>query len=206
MITDVTGVLLAGGKSRRMGEDKRFILVGRRTLFERSCAVLCELFEQVCVVIAQDSPSFQAEVPVVRDLIPDCGSLGGLYTGLRLAKTQHIFLAACDMPFLNPDVIRYMVRLKDQADIVISRWATRLQPTHAVYGRDCLPVIEEMMNLHNRKIHSMIDHPALRVRLIAESEIRQIDHDGRSMFNINTPSDLEQARSVLAGVPGRSVL
>ena len=54
MITDVTGVLLAGGKSRRMGEDKRFILVGRRTLFERSCAVLCELFEQVCVVIAQD--------------------------------------------------------------------------------------------------------------------------------------------------------
>lgn len=179
-----------------MGEDKRFILVGRRTLFERSCAVLCELFEQVCVVIAQDSPSFQAEVPVVRDLIPDCGSLGGLYTGLRMAKTQHIFLAACDMPFLNPDVIRYMVRLKDQADIVISRWATRLQPTHAVYGRDCLPVIEEMMNLHNRKIHSMIDHPALRVRLIAEREIRQIDHDGRSMFNINTPSDLEQARSV----------
>lgn len=196
MITDVTGVLLAGGKSRRMGEDKRFILVGQQTLFERSCAVLCELFEQVCVVIAQDSPEFQAEVPVVRDLIPDFGSLGGLYTGLRLAKTQHIFLAACDMPFLNPDVIRHMVGLKDQVDIVISRWATRLQPTHAVYGRDCLPVIEEMINLHNRKIHSMIGHPALRVRLIAEREIKQIDRDGRSMFNINTPSDLEQARSV----------
>lgn len=196
MITDVTGVLLAGGKSRRMGEDKRFILVGQRTLFERSCAVLSELFEQVCVVIAQDSPSLQAEIPVVRDLIPDCGSLGGLYTGLRWAQTEHIFLAACDMPFLNPDVIRYMVRLKDQADIVISRWATRLQPTHAVYGPDCLPVIEEMMNLHNKKIHSMIDHPALRVRLIDEREIRQIDRDGRSMFNINTPSDLARARSV----------
>ncbi|MBX3331980.1 MAG: molybdenum cofactor guanylyltransferase [Nitrospira sp.] len=196
MITDVTGVLLAGGKSRRMGEDKRFMLVGQRTLLERSCAVLSELFEQVYVVIAQDSPVLQAEVPVVRDLIPHCGSLGGLYTGLQRAKTQHIFLAACDMPFLNPDVIRYMVRLKDQADIVISRWETRLQPTHAVYGRGCLPVIEEMMNLQNKKIHSMIDHPALRVRLIAESEIREIDRDGRSMFNINTPSDLEQARSV----------
>jgi molybdopterin-guanine dinucleotide biosynthesis protein A len=196
MITDMTGVLLAGGKSRRMGEDKRFILVGQRTLLERSCTVLSELFEQVCVVIAQDSPVLQAEVPVVRDLILDYGSLGGLYTGLRRAKTQHIFLAACDMPFLNPDVIRYMARLKDQADIVISRWETRLQPTHAVYGRGCLPVIEEMMNLHNKKIHCMIDHPALRVRLIAESEIREIDPDGRSMFNINTPSDLEQARSV----------
>lgn len=196
MISDVTGVLLAGGKSRRMGEDKRFILVGQRTLLERSCAVLCEVFEQVCVVIAQDSSLLRAEVPVIRDLIPDCGSLGGLYTGLRLAKTQHIFLAACDMPFLNPDVIHHMVRLKDQADIVISRWATRLQPTHAVYGRDCLPVLEEMMNLHNRKIHSMISHPALRVRVIAETEIRQIDHDGCSMLNINTPADLERARSV----------
>ena len=196
MITDVTGVLLAGGKSRRMGEDKRFILVGQRTLFERTYAVLCELFEQVCVVIAQDSPSLQAKVPVVRDLVPDCGSLGGLYTGLRWAQTQHIFLAACDMPFLNPDVIRYMVRLKDQADIVISRWATRLQPTHAVYGRNCLPVIEKMMNLHNKKIHSMMDHPTLRVRLIAESEIKQIDPNGRSMFNVNTLSDLEAARSM----------
>lgn len=196
MITDVTGVLLAGGKSRRMGEDKRFILVGQRTLFERAYAVLCELFEQVCVVIAQDSPSPRADLPVLRDLIPDCGSLGGLYTGLRRAETEHIFLAACDMPFLNPDVIRHMVHQKDGVDIVISRWANRLQPTHAVYGQNCLPVIEEMMRLHNRKIHSMIDHPALRVRVMAEQEIKQIDRDGRSMFNINTPSDLEFARSV----------
>lgn len=196
MIIDVTGVLLAGGKSRRMGEDKRFVLVGQRTLLERSCHILSELFDQVCVVIAQDSPSLQVEVPVIRDRIPDCGSLGGLYTGLRWAKTQHIFLAACDMPFLNPDVIRHMVRLKDEADIVISRWETRPQPTHAVYGRNCLPVIEEMIKVRNKKIHSMMDHPALRVRLIDEREIRRIDHDGRSMFNINTPSDLEQARSV----------
>jgi molybdopterin-guanine dinucleotide biosynthesis protein A len=196
MITDVTGVLLAGGKSKRMGADKRFIVVGQRTLFERSCAVLCGLFEQVCVVIAQDSPSLQTEVSVVRDLIPDCGSLGGLYTGLQVAKTQHIFLAACDMPFLNPEIILYIVRLKDEADIVISRWATRLQPTHALYSRNCLPVIEEMLKVHNRRIQSIIDHPALRVHVIDETEIRQIDHDGRSMFNINTPSDLECARSM----------
>jgi molybdopterin-guanine dinucleotide biosynthesis protein A len=203
MITDVTGVLLAGGKSRRMGEDKRFILLGQQTLFERSCAVLRELFEKVCIVIAQDSPPLQADVSVVRDLIPDCGSLGGLYTGLRLAKTQHIFVVACDMPFLNPDVIRHMVQLKDQADIVISRWETRLQPTHAVYNRNCLPVIEEMLTLHNRKIHSMVGHPSLRVCVVPETEIRHIDQDGRSMFNINTPSDLEQARSVCDAGTGR---
>lgn len=196
MITDVTGILLAGGKSRRMGEDKRFVLVGHQTLFERSCTVLRELFEQVWVVIAQDSPALQAEVPVIQDLMPDGGSLGGLYTGLRLAKTQHIFLAACDMPFLNPDVIRHLIQQKDRADIVIGRWASRFQSTHAIYGRNCLPVIEEMITLHNKKIHSMISHPALRVCVIPEEEIWQIDHNGRSMFNINTPSDLAQARSV----------
>lgn len=196
MIGDVTGVLLAGGKSRRMGEDKRFVLVGEQTLFERSCAVLCEVFEQVCVVIAHDSSELPATVQVVRDLVPNCGSLGGLYTGLRKAETEHIFLAACDMPFMDPDVIRYMVHFKGQADIVISRWATRLQPTHAVYGRGCLPVLEEMMNLHNRKIQSMMGHPALRVHVIEEEEIREIDRDGRSLCNINTPSDLEYARLV----------
>lgn len=196
MINDVTGVLLAGGKSRRMGEDKRFVLIGQRTLLERSCAVLCEVFEQVYVVIAQDSPMLRAEVPVVRDLVPDCGSLGGLYTGLQLAQTQHIFLAACDMPFLNPNVIRHLVGLKDQADIVICQWASRLQPTHAVYSRNCLSILEEMINLDNRKIQSMVAHPALRVHVITEMEIREIDHDGCSMFNINTPADLERARSV----------
>jgi molybdopterin-guanine dinucleotide biosynthesis protein A len=96
-----------------------------------------------------------------------------------------------------------MVQLKDSADIVISRWATRLQPTHAVYGRNCLPVIEEMMTLHNRKIHSMVGHPALRICVIPEVEIRQIDPDGRSMFNLNTPSDVEQARSVCG--PGTGI-
>src|SRR5262245_24376653 len=89
MISGVTGVLLAGGKSRRMGEDKRFLSVGEGTLFDRSLAVLRSLFETVFVVIAQDSPALRSDVPVLRDLIPDCGSLGGLYTGLKQAVTPY---------------------------------------------------------------------------------------------------------------------
>ena len=101
LISDVTGVLLAGGKSRRMGQDKRFLSVGPGTLYGRSLAVLRAVFEQVVVVVAQDSPSIEAEVPVLRDLIPDCGSLGGLYTGLKQAGTEWVFAVACDMPFLD---------------------------------------------------------------------------------------------------------
>jgi molybdenum cofactor guanylyltransferase len=198
MIDDVTGILLAGGKSRRMGEDKRFMLVGQRTLFERSCAVLRQLFDQVCVVIAQDSPALQTEVPVVRDLIPDCGSLGGLYTGLRLAKTQHIFLAACDMPFIHTGLVRHLIGLRDDADVVLASWNNQLQPTHAVYSRDCLPVLEELIHRRELKIQNMIAHPLLRARLVTEAEVRRIDFEGRSFLNINTPSDLEAARLLYA--------
>ncbi len=82
MEIEVTGVLLAGGKSRRMGEDKRYLVVGDQTLLERGLVVLRSIFQEVLVVIAQDSPPLDVDTRVVRDLVPDCGSLGGLYTGL----------------------------------------------------------------------------------------------------------------------------
>ena len=196
MITDVTGILLAGGKSRRMGEDKRFLYVGERTLLERSGAALQKIFDQVYVVIAQDSPELTFDLPVIRDLIPDCGSLGGLYTGLRQATTPHIFLAACDMPFINVDVIRYMARFKNEADIVIGQWKTRLQPTHAIYGKRCLGVMERMIEARQIRIQSLVTESTLRVRILTESELGQIDPDGQSLVNVNTPLDLQLARKL----------
>jgi molybdopterin-guanine dinucleotide biosynthesis protein A len=194
MITDVTGIVLAGGKSRRMGKDKRFLRLGEHTLFDRSLNVLRSLFHTVFVIIAQDSPPLKTDVPVLRDLVPDCGSLGGLYTGLRQAPTAHVFVVACDMPFLNPEVIRYMVALKADADIVMARLESGLQPTHAVYSRRCLSVIEEMARSRRTKIQDLAAHPSLHVRLITDAELAQIDPDGRSFLNVNTPSDFERAR------------
>jgi molybdopterin-guanine dinucleotide biosynthesis protein A len=206
MIGDVTGILLAGGKSRRMGEDKRFLLIGEQTMFERTLAVLRSIFQTVCVVIAQDSPPLQAEVPVVRDLVADCGSLGGLYTGLKQAHTEYVFLVACDMPFLNPASVRHVVSLKDNADIVMVRLGQGLQPTHALYSRRCLPVVEEMVYARQFKIQDLATHPSLHIRLVAECELREIDHDGVSFINVNTPADLDAARvrHARGTVPGSS--
>jgi len=195
MIGDVTGILLAGGKSRRMGEDKRFLLIGEHTLFERTLAVLQSIFQTVCVVIAQDSPPLEAGVvPVVRDLVAGCGSLGGLYTGLKHAHEEYVFVVACDMPFLNPTLVRHMVSLKDKADIVMVRLEEGLQPTHALYSRRCLPVIEGMLHARQLKIQSLATHPSLHARLVSESELRMIDHEGLSFINVNTPADLDAAR------------
>ncbi|MBH0192587.1 MAG: molybdenum cofactor guanylyltransferase [Nitrospira sp.] len=190
----MTGILLAGGKSKRMGEDKRFLLVGEQTLFERTLAVLRSIFQTVCVVIAQDSPPLEAEVPVFRDLVAGCGSLGGLYTGLKQAHTEYVFVVACDMPFLNPILVRYMVSLRDKTDIVMVRLEQGLQPTHALYSRRCLPVIEGMLHTRQLKIQDLATHQSLHTRLVAESELRKIDHEGLSFINVNTPADLDAAR------------
>jgi len=198
MITDVTGVLLAGGKSRRMGEDKRFLSVGEETLFARSLAVLRSVFETVFVVIAQDSPELQSDAPVLRDLIPDCGSLGGLYTGLKHAKTPYVFVVACDMPFLNPATVRYVVEAKGDYDVIMAELQNGLHPMHALYHRQCLPVMEALIKVRDLKIQRLAADRALRVHLITQAELEAIDPHGRSFYNVNTPSDLEAARLIQA--------
>ena len=201
MEIDVTGVLLAGGKSRRMGEDKRYLVVGEQTLLERGLAVLRSIFQEVLVVIAQDSPPLDVDVRVVRDLVPECGSLGGLYTGLVQASTPFIFVVACDMPFLDPAVITQFTSRRAGADIVMAKLAARLHPMHALYGKRCLPVVEQMIRTRQLKVQEIVSPSSLLVRYVTEADLVAIDPAGRSFQNVNTPADLEVARSLLAQLP-----
>ena len=201
MEIEVTGVLLAGGKSRRMGEDKRYLVVGEQTLLERSLGVLRSMFHEVLVVIAQDSVPLDIDARVVRDLVPDCGSLGGIYTGLTQATTPYIFAVACDMPFLNQAVITQFTNRRDTADIVMARLATRLHPMHALYGKGCLPAMEQMIVARQLKIQELVSHASLRVQYVTEADLLSIDPSWRSFHNVNTPEDLEAACSLLARIP-----
>jgi molybdenum cofactor guanylyltransferase len=201
MQIDVTGVLLAGGNSRRMGEDKRYLVVGEQTLLERGLAVLRSIFQEVLVVIAQDSLPLKVAARVVRDLVPDCGSLGGLYTGLTQATTPYIFVVACDMPFLDPAVITQFTSRRASADIVMAKLAARLHPMHALYGKGCLPVLEQMIRARQFKIQEMLSHASLHVRYVTEADLLTVDPSGRSFYNVNTPADLEAARSLLSQLP-----
>jgi molybdopterin-guanine dinucleotide biosynthesis protein A len=201
MEIEVTGVLLAGGKSRRMGEDKRYLVVGEQTLLERGLVVLRSIFQEVLVVIAQDSPPLDVAARVVRDLVPDCGSLGGVYTGLTQATAPCIFVVACDMPFLDQAVIAQFTSRRATADIVMAKLAARLHPMHALYGKRCLPALEQMIRARQLKIQEMVSHASLRVRYVTEADLLTLDPSGRSFQNVNTPADLEVARSLLARVP-----
>jgi molybdopterin-guanine dinucleotide biosynthesis protein A len=201
MEIEVTGVLLAGGKSLRMGEDKRYLVVGEQTLLERGLAVLRSIFQEVLVVIAQDGPPLGVDARVVRDLVPDCGSLGGLYTGLTQATTPSIFVVACDMPFLDQAVIAQFTSRRATADIVMAKLGGRLHPMHALYGKRCLPVVEQMIRARQLKIQELVSHASIRVQYVTEADLLTIDPSGRSFQNVNTPADLEAARSLLAQLP-----
>ena len=201
MESEVTGILLAGGESRRMGEDKRYLVVGKQTLLERGLSVLRPIFQDVLVVIAQDSHPLNVDTRVVRDLVPDCGSLGGLYTGLMQATTPWVFTVACDMPFLDHAVISQFTSRRSIADIVMAKLATRLHPMHALYGKRCLPVMEKMIHSQQLKIQEIVLDASIRVQYITEADLLTIDPFGRSFYNVNTPADLETARSLLDRVP-----
>ncbi len=135
-----------------MGSNKAFIEFGGRRLIEATVDRLAGLFPEV-LIIANDLDLYAyLGVKVIRDLIPDSGSLGGIYTGLSAASHLKCFFVACDMPFLNPDLIALLVREVEGWDVVVPRVRGELQPMHAVYAKSCLPFIKEAIDMGKLKI------------------------------------------------------
>jgi len=195
---DVTGILLAGGKSRRMGIDKRFLKLGGDTLVRRALSIYERLFTEILIVVAEPVPELTDRGHhVVTDLIPNCAALGGLYTGLSLSRNPRVFVAACDMPFLNPDIIGHLVECCGD-DVVMPKLRTGLQPMHAVYAKTCLPYFKRMMANNNLSIQAVLEHHELRVRLVAEEVLQTFDPQLLSFLNLNTPEDAELARQIVA--------
>lgn len=199
-IEQMTGLLLAGGKSRRMGRDKRFLELGGRTLLQRSLDVLEGLFTEVIVSVAEPLTELKGlRARVVTDLIPDCATMGGLYSGLSGASHPRVFAAACDMPFLTDSVIRRMADLGRDADVVMVRLANGLQPMHAMYSKACLPHLERMLHAKNLRVQDLVSVSDLSVMILSEEDVREADPQLLSFLNVNQPADLEFARKLLAG-------
>ena len=194
---DVTGILLAGGKSRRMGIDKRFLKLGGATLVRRALSVYERIFTEILIVVAEPVPELtDMGHQVVTDLIPNYATIGGLYTGLSLSHTPRVFAAACDMPFLNPRIIGHLVEYCGD-DVVMPKLGTGLQPMHAVYAKTCLPYFERMMANNNLSIQAVLGHHELQVRLVTEEVLRTFDPQLMSFLNLNTPEDAELARQIV---------
>lgn len=191
----MTGIILSGGKSSRMGgRNKAFLNVEGERLIDRNVRLFKSLFDDVIIVTNSPLDYVDQDVRIVTDIIRGKGALGGICTGLFFASSSRAFAAACDMPFLNRDFISYMIRETGDHDIVVPFVSKGYQPLHAVYSVRCAKEMEKQMKTDNLKVSSF--YGKFRLRKITEDEIRPFDPEGKIFFNINSERDFEQARTI----------
>ncbi|MEK7362638.1 MAG: molybdenum cofactor guanylyltransferase, partial [candidate division NC10 bacterium] len=191
----VTGVIQAGGKSTRMGgEPKALVELGGQRIIERAVDVLGSVLSDLLIVT--NTPELYAflGLPMVPDVFPDHGSLGGIYSGLKAAKGDGAFTVACDMPFLKAEVVRLIVSHAGEADVVIPKVGDQYETLHACYAKACLPHIEAALQAKRFKVIGFF--PQVKVLEIAESEVERLADPHLCFMNVNTPDELSRARSL----------
>jgi molybdenum cofactor guanylyltransferase len=181
-------MILAGGKSVRMGQHKAFIEVNGVPIILRVFAVLDRLFRETIIVANEKEPYTELHTPVYSDLVPNQGALGGLYTGLVYSAFPYSFCVACDMPFLNRAVIEYLLTKTGLYDAVVPRTSDGFQPLHAIYSKSCLNPIRHLLDQNKTKI--MDFYPEIRLGIVDEKEFLSLDPEKRSFTNVNTPEEL----------------
>jgi molybdopterin-guanine dinucleotide biosynthesis protein A len=197
----ISGIVLAGGKSLRLGHDKITEKVGDTSLIEKVVSHLEPLSEEIIIVTAGERAFPQLaghlKVKAASDIFPGRGSLGGIYTGLVRSSSFYNIVVAADMPFLNEPLLRYMIEASDGFDFVLPRVGKWFEPLHAVYSRNCVPAIKTILDRGKRVIVELFNY--VKVRYIEEEEIDRFDPGHLSFFNINTWEDLERAKKIAGG-------
>ncbi len=193
-INPVSSIVLAGGESSRLGRDKAFLEAKGQFLIEIILERLRQLSQEVIIVANEPDRFEEFGATLVSDVYPGKGALGGVYSGVKRASNCHSLVVACDMPFLDLSLLRYMQTLAARYDVVIPRIGDLTEALHAIYAKDCLPFMEEQMRQGDLTIIHFFPH--VRVRYVEQPEIEVFDAQHLSFFNINTEADLERAREI----------
>lgn len=197
MTLAITGVIQAGGKSRRMGGDPKALMeLGGRPIVARVLEVVRQVTERVLLVT--NTPDLYAflGLPMVPDVFPEGGSLGGIYSGLRAAPGDAAFTVACDMPFLSEPVARLVLARAGEADVVAPRIGEQWETLHACYGKACLAPMERRLREGRLRITGFFEE--VRVLAITEAEVAAVGDLARVFMNVNTPDELARARVLAA--------
>jgi molybdopterin-guanine dinucleotide biosynthesis protein A len=195
----VSAAILAGGRARRLGGlDKAALLLGGTRIIDRQLAILRTLSEDVMVVANDPSRYAALQLPVVPDLVPGAGALGGVYTALDAARHDLVVVLACDLPFVTADLLdRLITEADDTVDAVVPRSRRGLEPLCAVYRKRCAPVLRERIETGALQLLALPD--VLRVREVGPAALAPYDATGRLFANVNTPHDYARARAWVEG-------
>ena len=184
----VSGIILAGGRSSRMGRDKTLLLIKNETLIERTVRKLRGFVDEIIIASNHTAKYDLPGIVEVPDSYPGMGPLGGMHAGLMVAKHQYSFIVSCDMPFFTEELARYLLERKAGYDVVVPEIRNRLEPLCAVYSRDCIKPIEQCLQAGVSQVYRF--YPDVKVCKIVESDLGQIGDLKEIFCNLNTPEDL----------------
>ena len=186
-----SAIVLAGGKSSRMGRPKAMLPFGGEPLIVQVIGRLKPLFPDIVVVAApgQELPDLPATL--VRDEVAYQGPVGGIRYGLEACRSGAAFVTSCDVPFLSVSLVAHLAGRLPGHDVVVPRWEGRLQPLHAVYRRSVVPLLQQQLQRGELRPVSLYDK--VRTLKVEEEEIRTVDPEGSSFFNMNTPEEYDRA-------------
>ncbi len=191
MTEGLTGIILAGGASRRMGRDKAFLDLGGRPLIAVVAGRLHTIADEI-LVVADDGYRYTPYADRwVADVFPGVGTIGGIHAGLQAATHDRALVVGCDMPFLNPVLLSWFADALDGYDLVVLKQGKWLEPLHAAYRKTCLPVIEATIQAGRRCVFSF--YGQVRTRHVDPMEIAHLDPKLRSFCNANTPEEWDLA-------------
>ena len=192
-------IILAGGKGLRLGSDKATEKIDAQTLIQHSVKSLLGFGDEIIVVTAPGKTELGLgdfpQVRVVEDSATGKGPIMGIYTGLSASNSELNLVVACDMPFLNLDLIKFMVSQANACDAVIPRLGGLMEPLHAIYSRSAKNSALELIDSGSFSLSQLIKR--ILVRFVDEGEIDVYDPERLSFFNINFPEDLVKARQIL---------
>lgn len=189
----ITAIVLAGGKSLRLGRNKALEPFLGKSLIEHVVDQLRPLAAQLLIVTSGEQvlPSLD-RTEALTDVFPGKGPLGGIYTGLLAARCSYSIVVACDMPFINTELFRFMAELAPEFDAVIPRLShTKVEPLHAVYAKGCLDTVKIQLEKNQLGVHDLLN--TLNIRYVEREECLKIDPQLLSFLNINNQVDLDRA-------------
>ncbi|PIQ89169.1 MAG: hypothetical protein COV72_04445 [Candidatus Omnitrophica bacterium CG11_big_fil_rev_8_21_14_0_20_42_13] len=192
-MTSISAAILAGGKGRRLAAQKGLLQIGGEAIIARQLKLLKSIFTKVIIIANNKEPYHGMEADIFGDIILDKGPLGGLYSAIKYSQSDYTFIAACDMPYLNTALIRYMLDNLGGYDVVVPEFNQRRQPLFAFYSNKCLAAIEKQIESNNLKVSDFFS--SLKTRVIGHVEVVKFDINGLSFNNVNTREDYERIKN-----------
>ncbi len=194
---EVTGIVLAGGQSRRMGQDKAALPLGDRSLLAWIIRRVWAVCRQVIVVAREATAYPDCGAIVIGDRRPGCGPLGGLHSGLSATETPYAAVLACDLPFVEPALLAGLMARAPGWDVVVPHAFGRPQPLCAIYHRNVAQTAEAILRRGGGSLRQLLANPDLSVLYIPEEALRVWDPSLSSFINVNTPEEYERAKAIV---------